>query len=63
MKIKVFSEGFIHEPPDSFESEINDWLQQGVEIQDKLVSTCTGVNGLGQTFVNVTIVFLYRERS
>jgi len=47
---------------DELEHEVNEWLANNPAIDsvDRHVKTVPGVNELGQTFVNLTIVLFYK---
>lgn len=60
-KCKIFTKGS-RDHYDELEKEVNEWLTNNsvIDIVDRQMKTVAGVNELGQTFVNLTIVLFYK---
>jgi len=62
VKIKVFSFGFSDELKPAYLNQVNEFLEKEGCMKDNtqiIPSTCTGVNSLGDVFINLTLVVVY----
>ncbi len=60
-KVKIFSCNTLN-TFDGLESDVNKWLAKNgkIEVVSRNMTSGTGVNGQGESFVNCTIAIFYR---
>jgi hypothetical protein len=65
-KVKVFTSADEGEGFASLERDVNGWLAEkscvtAFSIISRMMTTCAGINALGDPFVNCTITVFYQE--